>query len=83
MGKAKPFAIAMLVAGVANVICSYVFVARMGMGLRGVIYGTIAVAIGRCVIWQPWYVLRTLRREAQAGGTVQSDAAVVVAPEPL
>ena len=30
MGKAKPFAITMLVAGVANVICSYVFVARMG-----------------------------------------------------
>jgi O-antigen/teichoic acid export membrane protein len=84
MGKAKPFAIAMLVAGVANVICSYVFVAHMGLGLRGVIYGTIAVAVGRCVIWQPWYVLRTLRREAASGGTreIKPDAAAV-APEPL
>lgn len=78
MGKAKPFAIAMLVAGVANVICSYVFVAHLGLGLRGVIYGTIAVAVGRCVIWQPWYVLRTLRREAQSGGSeIKPEAAEI------
>jgi O-antigen/teichoic acid export membrane protein len=84
MGKAKPFAVAMLVAGGANVICSYVFVAHMGLGLRGVIYGTIAVAVGRCVIWQPWYVLRTLRRETQSGARheIQPEAAAV-APEPL
>jgi O-antigen/teichoic acid export membrane protein len=84
MGKAKPFAVAMLVAGVANVICSYVFVAHMGLGLRGVIYGTIAVAVGRCVIWQPWYVLRTLRREARSSGRheIQPEVAAV-APEPL
>jgi O-antigen/teichoic acid export membrane protein len=84
MGKAKPFAIAMLVAGVANVICSYVFVAHMGLGLRGVIYGTIAVAVGRCVIWQPWYVLRTLRREVASGGTREiKPEATAIAPEPL
>jgi O-antigen/teichoic acid export membrane protein len=83
MGKARPFAIAMLVAGLANVICSYVFVAHMGLGLRGVIYGTIAVAVGRCVIWQPWYVLRTLRRDARAGRMIQPEATPAVAPEPL
>jgi O-antigen/teichoic acid export membrane protein len=83
MGKAKPFAVAMLVAGVANVICSYVFVAHMGLGLRGVIYGTIAVAVGRCVIWQPWYVLRTLRREAKLGVRAMRPDAVAVAPEPI
>jgi len=35
-----------------------------GLGLNGIIYGTIVAVIGRCAIWQPWYVLRTLRREA-------------------
>jgi hypothetical protein len=64
MGKAKAFAVATLAAGAANVILSYCFVKFGGLGLNGIIYGTIVAVIARCAIWQPWYVMRTLRREA-------------------
>jgi O-antigen/teichoic acid export membrane protein len=62
MGKVKPFTIAVLIAGVSNVILSYIFVRHLHLGLNGIIYGTIVVVIARCAIWMPWYVLRTLRR---------------------
>lgn len=61
MGKVKPFTIAVLCAGVANVILSYCFVRFAGLGLKGIILGTIVVVVARCAIWQPWYVLQTLK----------------------
>ena len=36
------------------------------LGLPGIIYGTIVAVVGRCAIWMPWYVLRTLNRERDA-----------------
>jgi O-antigen/teichoic acid export membrane protein len=62
VGKAKPFAISALLAGVTNVACSYVFVRYLHWGLRGIILGTIVAVVGRCVVWMPWYVMRTLGR---------------------
>ena len=47
-----------------DVALSFVFVKYLGLGLNGIIYGTITAVVGRCVIWQPWYVMRTLRRES-------------------
>lgn len=61
MGKVKPFTISVLIAGVGNVILSYVFVRYFNLGLRGIIFGTIIAVVGRCAIWMPWYVLRSLR----------------------
>ena len=61
MGKVKPFTIAALIAGVANVVLSYSFVRFFGMGLNGIILGTIVVVVARCAIWMPWYVLRVTR----------------------
>ncbi len=61
MGKVKPFTIAVLVAGVSNVILSYVFVRYAGLGLKGIVLGTICAVVGRCAIWQPWYVWKCLR----------------------
>ena len=58
MGKVKPFTIAALIAGVANVVLSYSFVRFFGMGLNGIILGTIVVVVARCAVWMPWYVLR-------------------------
>jgi O-antigen/teichoic acid export membrane protein len=63
VGKANPFMIAALTAGVANVILSYSFVRFFGWGLRGIVYGTVIVVIARAALWLPWYVMRTLRRE--------------------
>jgi O-antigen/teichoic acid export membrane protein len=60
MGKVKPFTIGVLIAGVANVVLSYIFVRHLNLGLRGIIYGTIIVVVFRCLIWMPWYVLRNL-----------------------
>ena len=65
MGKVLPFTISVLVAGAANVILSYCFVVYGGLGLRGIVLGTITVVAVRCLLWMPWYVLRTIRR-AQA-----------------
>ena len=60
MGKVKPFTIAVLIAGVSNVFLSLCFVKFFDLGLRGIIYGTIIAVVGRCAIWMPWYVLKTL-----------------------
>jgi O-antigen/teichoic acid export membrane protein len=64
MGKVKPFAIAALASGVLNVVASFAFVKFGGLGLKGIVYGTIVAAVARAIVWQPWYVLRTLRRDA-------------------
>lgn len=61
MGRVKPFTVAVLTAGLANVVMSYVFVAHFGWGLNGIVLGTIIAVAGRCAVWQPWYVMRCLR----------------------
>jgi O-antigen/teichoic acid export membrane protein len=63
VGKAKPFAISVLIAGATNVVFSYVFVRYLHWGLKGIILGTIVAVVGRCVIWMPWFVGRTLGRK--------------------
>jgi O-antigen/teichoic acid export membrane protein len=80
MGKIKPFAAAALVSGLLNVGVSYVFVKVLGLGLHGIVYGTLVAVVARCVLWQPWYVLRTLRREA--GKAAERSAAAVMPPAP-
>jgi O-antigen/teichoic acid export membrane protein len=61
MGKFKPFTASVLIAGATNVIASYCFVKYLHWGLRGIVLGTIVAVVGRCAIWMPWYVMRTLR----------------------
>lgn len=61
IGKAKPFTVAVLIAGVTNVVCSYVFVRYFHWGLRGIVLGTIVAVVARCGLWMPWYILRQLR----------------------
>ncbi|MEO6435036.1 MAG: lipopolysaccharide biosynthesis protein [Tepidisphaeraceae bacterium] len=62
MGKVRPFTIAVLVAGAANVLLSYIFVKHLGLGLNGIIYGTVLAVTLRAGVWMPWYVMRVLRR---------------------
>jgi O-antigen/teichoic acid export membrane protein len=62
IGKVRAFTAAVLVSGVANVILSYCFVKYGGMGLRGIVLGTIVVVVARCAFWTPWYTLRSLRK---------------------
>jgi O-antigen/teichoic acid export membrane protein len=61
VGRVKPFTIAVLVAGAANVLLSFIFVRYCGLGLQGIVLGTIVAVIGRCAVWTPWYVLKTLQ----------------------
>jgi Na+-driven multidrug efflux pump len=61
VGKVTPFAVSVLIAGVTNVVLSYVFVRYMGWGLSGIVAGTIVAVVLRCVVWMPWYVMRVLR----------------------
>jgi len=61
IGQVRAFTTAALIAGVANVLLSYSFVRFAGLGLKGIILGTIVVVIARCALWMPWYTLRSLR----------------------
>ena len=60
-GKFTPFAISVLVAGTMNVFFSYIFVKYFHLGLQGIIYGTIIAVVTRCLLWMPWYVMRSLK----------------------
>jgi O-antigen/teichoic acid export membrane protein len=60
MGRATPFTIAALAAGIANVVLALVLI-KLGWGLRGIVWATACVVILRAGIWQPWYVMRALR----------------------
>jgi O-antigen/teichoic acid export membrane protein len=62
MNKVRAFTYAVLIAAGVNVILSYCFVRYAHLGLRGVVWGTIVAVVGRCGIWMPWYVLRTLKQ---------------------
>ena len=66
VGKVWPFTASVLLAGVANVIYSFVFVRFCGLGLEGIILGTVVATAGRFALWMPWYVLRTLGHETMA-----------------
>jgi O-antigen/teichoic acid export membrane protein len=72
MGRVKPFTVSVLVAGVTNVVLSYVFVRFFGWGLTGIVLGTIVAVVGRAGIWMPWYVLRTLREDPVLGKTLET-----------
>lgn len=65
IGRVKAFTAAVLIAGAANVLFSFLFVYVMNLGLRGIVYGTIIAVTGRCAIWMPWYVLRVLRQSGR------------------
>jgi len=60
MGRVKPYAVVALIAGVSNVVLSYVFVRFFDMGLNGIVLGTIVVVVARCAVWMPWYTMRAL-----------------------
>jgi O-antigen/teichoic acid export membrane protein len=72
MGKAKQFTAAVLIAGVSNVVLSFIFVKYAHLGLTGIVLGTIVAVIARCAIWIPWYVMRTLARAGGDGGETRS-----------
>jgi O-antigen/teichoic acid export membrane protein len=64
MGKVRVFSIAVILAGVTNVLCSYAFVKYWHLGLKGIILGTLVAVIVRCGVWMPWYVMRVLGKAA-------------------
>ena len=59
-GRVRAFTISVLVAGASNVVLSAAFVGA-GLGLRGIVLGTVVVVVARCGVWMPWYTLRVLR----------------------
>ncbi len=73
MGKVHAFTVSALLAGALNVIASYGFVKFGGCGLRGILYGTLVAVIARCVLWMPWYVLRTLNRSQKTDPRISAN----------
>lgn len=59
VGRAGVYATSVLIGGVLNVALAIGFV-YVGWGIRGVIWATIISIFGRCVLWMPWYVRRSL-----------------------
>ena len=79
-GKARTFALATLIAGAANVGISYFLVRFTNLGLHGIVLGTVIAVLGRCMIWMPWYVLRTLRAHEAANIAPQASFALPETP---
>jgi O-antigen/teichoic acid export membrane protein len=67
VGRVWPFTISVLIAGVTNVVCSYLFVTQLHWGLAGIVLGTVVAVVGRCAIWMPWYVWRVLSEGGEIG----------------
>jgi O-antigen/teichoic acid export membrane protein len=63
MGRVRALTVSALVAGGANVVLSAALATAGGLGLKGIVLGTVAVVVARCAVWMPWYVLRTLRED--------------------
>lgn len=61
IGKPGVYATSVLLGGLLNIALSLVFVG-MGLGLFGVVLGTILSVGVRCLGWMPWYIRRTLRQ---------------------
>lgn len=68
IGAIKPYAIAAIVGGIANVVLAIVFLTTTDLGLRGIIYATIVTVTVRCLIWLPWYTLRTIGKCGEVSG---------------
>ena len=66
VGRVRAFTISVLIAGAANVALSILFV-KLGLGLWGIVLGTVCVVVARCGLWMPWYVLRTLGEAKENG----------------
>lgn len=77
MGKVRPFTISVLIAGVSNVLLSWLFVAKFHLGLRGIVLGTIVAVVARAGIWMPWYVMRTLNQKPADGESSELEAPVI------
>lgn len=60
-GRVGAFTASVFIAGAANVVLGYVLVRFAGLGLHGIVLATVIAVTARCVVWMPWYVLRTLR----------------------
>jgi len=71
MGKVRAFTIAVLIAGASNVAFSVVFVKYLGLGLKGIVLGTIVAVVLRCGVWMPWYVMRAVRGEGEIAAEPQ------------
>jgi O-antigen/teichoic acid export membrane protein len=73
IGKVKPFTAAVLISALANVVLSTAFVKYAGLGLAGIVLGTIVAVTVRCAIWMPWFTLRSLRRASPPTARPASD----------
>lgn len=66
IGRTGAFAVAALAGGLLNLVLSYLFIAHLNLGMRGVIYATIIAVTLRCAIWMPGYIWYVLHKERQA-----------------
>ena len=73
MGRVRAFTVAVVIASVTNVVFSYCFVRYGHLRLSGIVLGTMVAVIGRCGIWMPWYILKTLRQTSQQSGLPATD----------
>jgi O-antigen/teichoic acid export membrane protein len=60
-GRVRALTVSALLAGAGNVLLGLALVTLTPLGARAVVLATIVVVTLRCLVWMPWYVLRTLR----------------------
>jgi O-antigen/teichoic acid export membrane protein len=64
MGRVRQYTVAVLIAGVMNVVLAFVFVRYLGWGLWGIVIATNLVVLARAALWQPWYVMKVANERA-------------------
>ena len=68
MGRIKPYAIAAIIGGIANVGLAILFLTTTDLGLKGIILATVITVTLRCLIWLPIYTMWSIR---QVGGPLR------------
>jgi len=61
-GRSAAYTVAAVAGGIVNVMLGIWLGYGLGLGLEGVVLGTVTAVVLRCAIWQPWYVLRSIRK---------------------
>ena len=82
MGKVRPFTRSVLIAGVANVLLSWFFAARMHWGLHGIIYGTIIAAPSQKSALAAWCSSQNLFKMGLAEVTEEPAAVAAAMAKP-
>lgn len=82
IGRHRAYTLAALIGGLTNVALALLLITHTSLGLKGIIYATILTVTARCLIWMPWYVLRSLRSPSHTAELQSMAVPITLTPRP-